>query len=124
MIHIKRVYEPASADDGRRFLVERLWPRGLTREAVAADAWVKEVAPTTGLRQWYGHRPERWGEFQQRYHAELDANPGAWAPLLDASRSGPITLLFSARDPLRNSAVVLGDYLRDKQGEPPAPPRR
>ncbi len=111
MIQIKRVYEPAAAGDGRRFLVERLWPRGLNKEALEADGWLKDVAPSTELRKWFAHRVERWPEFQRRYRAELDANPDAWKPLLDASARGTVTLLFSARDVDHNSAIVLREYL-------------
>jgi uncharacterized protein YeaO (DUF488 family) len=111
LYHIKRVYEPRTRGDGRRFLVERLWPRGLKKEALHADAWLKDVAPSTELRQWFAHRVERWPAFQVRYKKELDGNPGAWAPLVEASRAGPVTLLYSARDQQHNAAVVLGQYL-------------
>jgi uncharacterized protein YeaO (DUF488 family) len=95
-------------------LVERLWPRGLTKESLAADAWVKDVAPSTELRKWFDHRVERWEEFQRRYRKELDANHGAWAPILDASRRGAVTLLYSAHDTLHNGALVLRDYLTER----------
>jgi uncharacterized protein YeaO (DUF488 family) len=113
-IRIKRVYDPASRDDGRRILVERLWPRGFARDALAADGWQKEVAPSSDLRKWYGHRVERWPEFVRRYRAELDAHPDAWQPLLAAARKGRLTLLYSARDVEHNSAVVLRDYLTER----------
>src|SRR5690606_24930776 len=119
MIQIKRVYESPAAGDGRRILVERLWPRGLNKAALDADGWLKDVAPSTELRKWYDHRVERWPEFQRRYRAELDANPDAWKPLLDAGARGTVTLLFSARDVDHNSAVVLREYLASKR-----PPRR
>ncbi len=109
-IRIKRTYEPPARGDGRRVLVERLWPRGMKKEAVAADAWLKDVAPSTALRKWFGHRPERWEEFQRRYRRELDANPAAWKPLL--GQRGTLTLLFSAHDTEHNAAVVLRDYLK------------
>lgn len=114
MIRIKRTYEPPARSDGQRVLVERLWPRGIKKEALKADAWLKDVAPSTQLRQWFGHRPERWDEFQRRYRKELDAKPDAWAPLLEASTKGTVTLLFSARDEQHNSAVVLCDYLNER----------
>lgn len=114
MIRIKRVYEPPAAGDGQRILVERLWPRGLNKEEVAADAWMKEIAPSTELRTWYGHRVERWPEFQRRYRAELDANAEALQPLRAAAKKGTVTLLFSARDEDHNSAVVLRDYLTSR----------
>lgn len=111
MFRIKRTYDSPSREDGRRILVERLWPRGMKKEALAADGWRKEVAPSTELRQWFGHRVERWEEFRRRYRAELDANPSAWAPLADAGARGTVTLLFSARDVEHNGAVVLREYL-------------
>ena len=111
MIRIKRTYNPPARGDGRRILVERLWPRGMKKESLEADEWLKEVAPSTQLRKWFDHRVERWDKFAQRYRRELDANPGAWAPILEAARSGTVTLLYSAHDSLHNSAVVLRDYL-------------
>lgn len=114
MIRIKRVYEPAAASDGQRILVERLWPRGLKKEELHADAWLKDIAPSTELRQWYGHRVERWPEFQRRYRAELDAHADALKPLRAAAKKGTVTLLFSARDEEHNSAVVLRDYLASR----------
>jgi uncharacterized protein YeaO (DUF488 family) len=114
VIRVKRAYEARARGDGRRILVERLWPRGMKKEALVADAWMKEVAPSTQLRKWFGHRTERWAEFRQRYRAELDANPAAWKPILEAARSGTVTLLYSAHDTVHNGAVVLREYL---QGE-------
>lgn len=115
MIRIKRTYEPRARTDGRRLLVERLWPRGMKKEALKADAWLKEVAPSTQLRQWFGHRPERWKEFRRRYEKELTANPDAWAPILDASRRGTVTLLYSAHDIEHNGAVVLREFLAERE---------
>lgn len=114
MIRIKRAYEPRARNDGRRILVERLWPRGMKKEALEADAWLKEVAPSTALRKWFGHRVERWNEFRRRYMKELDANPDAWAPLLEASRRGTVTLLYSAHDLEHNGAIVLCEYLGER----------
>lgn len=111
MIQIKRVYEPAARGDGQRFFVERLWPRGIAKQALARVAWLKEVAPSATLRTWYSHRVERWDEFQRRYRDELDANPEAWQPILDAARDGTVTLLYAARDVEHNSALVLRDYV-------------
>ena len=111
MLRIKRTYDPPARGDGRRILVERLWPRGMKKEAVAADAWMKDVAPSTELRQWFDHRVERWEEFRRRYRRELNAKPGAWAPILDAERRQTVTLLYSAHDVLHNGAAVLRDYL-------------
>ena len=116
MIRIKRTYDPSARGDGRRILVERLWPRGMKKEALAADAWMKEVAPSTELRKWFDHRAERWEEFRQRYRHELNANRGAWEPILEASRRRTVTLLYSAHDTLQNGAVVLRDYLERKAG--------
>jgi uncharacterized protein YeaO (DUF488 family) len=116
VIQVKRTYEPAVRGDGRRILVERLWPRGMKKEALAADAWLKDVAPSTELRKWFAHRVERWQEFRRRYQAELDANPDAWAPILEDAHRGTVTLLFSAHDTLHNGAVVLQDYLAERIG--------
>jgi uncharacterized protein YeaO (DUF488 family) len=111
MIRIKRTYEPPARGDGRRILVERLWPRGMKKEALAADAWLKDVAPSTELRKWFDHREARWEEFRRRYRDELNANPDAWKAILDASRRRTVTLLYSAHDTLHNGAVVLRAYL-------------
>jgi uncharacterized protein YeaO (DUF488 family) len=111
MIRIRRAYEPAARGDGRRLLVERLWPRGMRKEALRLDAWVKDVAPSTELRKWFSHRVDRWAEFQRRYRRELSAHRDAWSPILEASKRGPVTLVYSAHDPEHNAAVVLRDYL-------------
>lgn len=113
MIKVKRVYDARERGDGKRFLVERLWPRGVRKEALESVPWLKEVAPSAALRTWYGHRVERWDEFRKRYRKELVANRAACEPLLAASRRGPITLLYSARDLEHNSALVLRDFLRE-----------
>lgn len=117
MIQIKRAYDPPARGDGRRFLVERLWPRGVTKDALDAEAWLKDVAPSAELRTWYAHQVERWPEFQRRYRAELDAHPEAWQPLADADARGPITLLYAARDTEHNSALVLCEYLEQRRGK-------
>jgi uncharacterized protein YeaO (DUF488 family) len=114
MIQIKRTYDPPARGDGRRILVERLWPRGMTKERLAADAWLKEVAPSTELRKWFDHRVERWAEFQRRYRRELNENPEGWKPILDAAGGRTVTLLYSAHDTLHNGAVVLSDYLIER----------
>ncbi|WP_453977942.1 DUF488 domain-containing protein [Brevundimonas sp. Marseille-Q4549] len=108
---LKRVYETPSAEDGTRILVDRLWPRGLTKAKARVDLWLKAIAPSTELRQWFGHDPDRWAEFQSRYRAELEANPDAVAELIAALRRGPATLVYGARDETRNDAVVLADWL-------------
>lgn len=113
-IRLKRVYEPAEPSDGERFLVDRLWPRGLKKEALQLAGWLREVAPSDALRRWFGHDPQRWQEFQRRYFAELDAKPDAWAPLVEAARKGRLTLLYSARDAEHNNAVALRAYLEAK----------
>jgi uncharacterized protein YeaO (DUF488 family) len=110
-IRIKRVYAEPSEDDGRRILVDRLWPRGLTKERARVDLWLKEVAPSTELRKWYAHDPERWPEFKRRYAAELKAQPGPLAQLRQEASKGTTTLLYGARDEERNEAVVLLDLL-------------
>jgi uncharacterized protein YeaO (DUF488 family) len=114
MIRIKRTYDAPTRGDGRRILVERLWPRGMKKDALDADAWLKNVAPSTELRKWFGHRTERWEEFRRRYRKELDASPDAWEPILEADRRGNVTLLYSARDVSHNGAVVLRDYLLNR----------
>jgi uncharacterized protein YeaO (DUF488 family) len=114
MIRLKRVYEPAAKSDGTRLLVERLWPRGVKKEALRLDGWLRDVAPSTELRKWFGHRPERWAEFQRRYRAELDANSQAWQPILDQARKATVTLLFSSHDEDHNNVVVLAEFLRAK----------
>lgn len=113
-IRLKRVYDPPDPGDGRRFLVERLWPRGMKKAALPMDGWLKEVAPSAALRRWFAHDPKKWEEFQRRYFAELDRKPEAWKPLLEAARQGTITLLFSTRDLEHNSAVALRAYLEAK----------
>jgi uncharacterized protein YeaO (DUF488 family) len=120
MIRIKRTYDPPARGDGRRILVERLWPRGMKKEALAADAWMKEVAPSTELRKWFDHRVERWEEFRRRYRDELNANADAWEPILEAGEGGPVTLLYSAHDTLHNGAIVLRDYLAARHAKRPA----
>jgi uncharacterized protein YeaO (DUF488 family) len=120
MIKIKRVYEPATRGDGRRFLVERLWPRGIRKEALNAEAWMKDVAPSGELRTWFGHRPDRWGAFRKRYWEELEEHPGTWEPLARAAGRGTVTLLYSARDTDHNGAVALRDFLTARPRAPRA----
>lgn len=114
-IRLKRVYEPASPEDGFRVLVDRLWPRGLSAEKVQASLWMKEVAPSDELRHLFHHDPARWDEFKARYFAELDANPEPVQKLLQFAAQGRLTLLFSARDVEFNQAVVLREYLMTKE---------
>jgi len=117
MSQVKRVYAPPAPNDGIRVLVERLWPRGIKREALRLDEWLKEVAPSDNLRRWLAHDPARWEEFQHRYFAELDGKPEAWKPLLEIARRGNLTLLYSARDIEHNNAVALKRYLEAKLGK-------
>lgn len=111
MIRVKRVYDPPAPEDGYRVLVDRLWPRGLKKADAAIDQWLKDVAPSTPLRKWFGHDPAKWDEFRRRYAAELDANPEAVALLRERAAAGTVTLLFGARDREHNDAVALQDYL-------------
>ncbi|RDU95751.1 DUF488 domain-containing protein [Trinickia dinghuensis] len=110
-IDIARAYDTLGQDGPARYLVDRMWPRGVTKESLGIEAWLRDVAPSTELRRWFGHDPERWEEFRQRYCDELDANPTSWQPLAEAAKHGPIMLLFGARDRDHNQAVVLRDYL-------------
>lgn len=114
MIYIKRVYDPPARTDGTRLLVERLWPRGMKKEAVKLDGWLREVAPGTELRKWFSHDPAKWPEFQKRYRAELARHPEAWQPILDAAKHGDVTLLFSSHDAEHNNVVALKAYLESR----------
>ncbi|WP_084965193.1 DUF488 domain-containing protein [Thermoactinospora rubra] len=109
-IYVQRVYDHHPAR-GAAFLVDRMWPRGVAKQDLRCDGWLRDVAPSTELRRWFGHRPERFAEFARRYRAELDARPEAVRPLREAAARGPVTLLYSARDTEHNQAVVLRDYL-------------
>jgi uncharacterized protein YeaO (DUF488 family) len=114
-IEVARAYDTLGPEgDGARFLVDRMWPRGVTKESLHLDAWLRDVAPSTELRRWFAHDPARWEAFIERYCAELDANPSAWQPIADAAKHGRVTLLFGARDREHNQAVVLRDYLARK----------
>lgn len=110
-VHLKRVYDPPAPGDGARVLVDRVWPRGMTKQAAALTLWMKDVAPSSELRKWFGHDPERWTEFRRRYRAELDANKEAVSRLRDMTRHGVVTLLYGAHDTAHNQAVVLAEYL-------------
>ena len=115
-VRVRRLYDEAPYPVGAVFLVERLWPRGLRREALRPAAWLPGVAPSSELRRWFAHDPQRWVEFCRRYADELDAAPMSWQPLAEAAHSGGVTLLFSARDRHHNNAVALADYLRARRG--------
>jgi len=110
-IRLKRAYEPATPLDGARILIDRLWPRGVTKDAAAIDEWVKEIAPSTALRKWFGHDPARWQEFRHRYAAEIRERPEELRNLRARARRGLITLVYSAHDEEHNDAVVLRDVL-------------
>jgi uncharacterized protein YeaO (DUF488 family) len=112
-VQLKRAYDPPGENDGRRVLVDRLWPRGVSKDKAAIDLWLKEVAPTSELRRWFGHRPERWPEFRTRYLDELRSNP-AVDELRAISESGPVTLVYGAKDREHNDAVVLAEFLNPK----------
>ena len=106
-VRLKRAYERPAREDGHRILVDRLWPRGLSKKAAAIDEWLKDIAPSTALRQWFGHDTTRWAEFQRRYRDEIRLNPLQFRKLRALARQGPITLVFSAHDEAHNDAVVL-----------------
>ncbi len=112
MLKLKRVYETPSSEDGLRILVERLWPRGLTKEKARIDIWLKDIAPSTELRKWYDHIPERWPEFQKRYKSELQESDKVILGLKKKVDTTDVTLVFAAKDAARNSAVVLKDVLQ------------
>ena len=114
-IRTKRVYEPANSVDGTRILVDRIWPRGMKKEQVYFDLWLKDAAPGTDLRKWFGHDRSRWGAFRKRYFLELDAIPEIVARFFETGAKGRLTLLFSARDVECNQAVALKEYLEEKQ---------
>lgn len=113
-VDIKRVYDPPAAGDGYRVLVDRLWPRGLTKEAAAVDLWLRDIAPSTELRQWFHHEAQNWTEFRRRYERELRDNTDAVAQLRELVRTRPVTLVYGAKDAEHNQAVVLRDFLATK----------
>ena len=121
-IALKRAYDSVSRTDGRRFLVERLWPRGVSKAKLRVEAWLKEVGPSTELRKWFGHDPGRWNEFRRRYFRELDSRPQTWQPIVSAARHGRVTLVYSSHDTEHNNAVALQQYLQAKPR--PAKPAR
>jgi len=111
-IQIRRAYDPPARSDGYRVLVDRVWPRGVSKDELDLDEWRKEIAPSTQLRKWFGHDPERWKEFQERYFAELEGKQDSVQELVKRARHGRITLVYGARDPDHNQAVALTTYLR------------
>lgn len=115
MIQLERVYDEGPHASGVRFLVERLWPRGLKKADLPLDGWLKDVSPSTELRRWFSHDPAKWEEFRRRYFLELDAQPGAVAALAARARSEHVTLLFAAHDEQHNNAVALREYLAHRR---------
>jgi uncharacterized protein YeaO (DUF488 family) len=113
-IKLKRAYEPPAAEDGTRILIDRLWPRGVAKTEAAIDEWMKEIAPSTELRKWFGHDPDRWQEFRRRYQSEIRERSEQYARLRALAQHGPITLVFAAKDEEHNDAVVLRDLLLDR----------
>ena len=110
-VHLKRAYEPASRADGRRILVDRLWPRGISKAEAGIDEWLKDLAPSTLLRKWFGHDPDKWDEFRRRYRKEIDGHAELLKHLREMARKGPVTLVYSAHDEIHNDAVVLREAL-------------
>lgn len=110
-IRLKRAYEGADPADGRRILVDRLWPRGVSKEAAAIDCWAKEIAPSAGLRKWFGHDPEKWAEFRSRYRKELKCRAEELEQIRGHAREGTVTLVYAAKDEDHNQALVLKDIL-------------
>lgn len=106
------MYEPRSASDGKRILVDRLWPRGLSKEKAGVDLWLKDIAPSTKLRKWFGHDPDKWPEFQTRYRAEVRENAKLLTALKREAKAGPVTLLFGAKDEEHNEAIILQSVLK------------
>jgi uncharacterized protein YeaO (DUF488 family) len=113
-VRLKRAYEPAEATDGTRILVDRLWPRGVSKERATLDQWMKAIAPSTELRKWFGHDPQRWVEFSRRYNDELHQNAELLQQLRSLARKGPVTLVYSAHDEVHNDAIVLRDVILDR----------
>ena len=116
-IRVKRVYEEPEESDGRRILVDRLWARGLSKEKAKVDVWVKEIAPSTDLRRWYGHDPSKWTEFKSRYAAELETNPGQVEEILGEIQAGIVTFLYSSKEEQLNNAVALKEYIESITGD-------
>ena len=111
MLQLKRAYEPPATNDGQRILVERLWPRGVTKERAALDLWLKDVAPSPKLRKWFGHEPAKWEEFERRYWKELEDHPDEVGLLRKKARAGRVTLVYGAKDEQHNAAVALKAFL-------------
>ncbi len=113
-IHVKRVYDAPGPRDGTRILIDRLWPRGLSKAKAEVDVWIKEIAPSTELRRWYGHDAQKWAEFRKRYHAELDETPDVARELMSHAKKEQVTLLFGSREERLNNAFALKEYLESR----------
>lgn len=124
MIQVKRVYEMPDPSDGVRVLVDRIWPRGLSKNKARVDLWLKEIAPSAALRAWFAHDRAKWPEFVTRYREELDRNPDLVQPILDLAATGTVTLLFAASDEAYNNGIALMDYLREKHASAASPRKR
>lgn len=120
-IRIKRIYQPPSQEDGQRILVDGIWPRGVKKADAGLDEWIRDLAPTKALRQWFGHKPERWSGFRKGYRDELAQHPETLQHLMALCRDAPVTLLFAAKDEARNNAVVLQEVLREELAEEARP---
>ena len=114
-LKLKRVYEPSDKNDGTRILIDRLWPRGMTKAKAGVDIWLKELAPSAELRKWFGHDPDRWTEFKKRYRAELEENDEQLVRLREEIKKGAVTLLYGAKDEEHNDAVALAEFLRNQK---------
>jgi uncharacterized protein YeaO (DUF488 family) len=117
VIELKRVYDRKNSTDGLRYLVERLWPRGIKKTDLDLDDWLKDVAPSTELRKWFSHDPEKWEQFRREYFAELDRAPEVCEPIRQAARKGTVTLLYSSHDAAHNNAVALKEYIEDNRSK-------
>ncbi|MAS12518.1 MAG: hypothetical protein CMH69_04375 [Nitratireductor sp.] len=113
-IRVKRIYDPVEDGDGKRILIDRLWPRGMSKERAALEAWMPDIGPSHALRKWYAHRPERWSAFCERYREELAGRNELLQDLMDAAEEGPLTLLFSATNRERNQAVIVRQLLQER----------
>ncbi|HTP56331.1 MAG TPA: DUF488 family protein [Thermoplasmata archaeon] len=123
-VRTRRAYEPPGPDDGHRYLVDRLWPRGVSAERLRVERWRKDLAPSEALCRWYGHDPARFPEFRRRYRTELLADPARWSGLCAEAADGPVTLVFGARDVVHSNAAVLAELLTERSGGRPSHPRR
>jgi uncharacterized protein YeaO (DUF488 family) len=117
MLRVKRVYDTVSDDDGFRILVDRIWPRGISKERAKLDLWLKDIAPSDGLRKWFSHEEKKWSEFKEKYHQELSDRESLITPILDKMSSENVTFLFGTKDEEFNNAVALKEYIEERQKE-------